>query len=159
MLRAWVLARRAEEHAARLNRRAAETDLADAQAALDQSAGDERGLLSQWGQPWLDGYRANVYLLAREPALAEEVNRAALARLDASLLYQRSALLSDVARAQAELGDVDRACATLEEALALARRQGVEVRLQHVRRARDCMGPEVDTPAVRHLDEQLRQVA
>jgi transcriptional regulator with XRE-family HTH domain len=159
VLRAWTYARRAEEHAARQDRSAAEKDLYAAQTALDETSGEERGLLSQWGQPWLDGYRANVYLLVRQPGLAEEVNTAALRRLDPSLLYQRSALLSDIARAQAEQGDVDRACATLEEALDLARRQGVEVRLQHVRRARERMGGDLDSAALRRLDEKLQLIA
>jgi ATP/maltotriose-dependent transcriptional regulator MalT len=125
-----------------------------ARAALDDRQ-VEHGLLSQWGQPWLAGYLANVHLLADEHDAAITVNREALAQLDEGLVYQRSALLSDVARAQAGQGDVDGACATLEEALALARRQGVEVRLQHVRRAREALPPAADTLAVRHLDEQL----
>jgi transcriptional regulator with XRE-family HTH domain len=157
VLRAWILARRAEEHAARGDRIAAERDLVEAQVALDRATSDERGLLSEWGQPWLDGYRGNVYLLAGQAALAEEVVTAALARIDPTLLYQRSALLSDVARAQAERGDIDRACSTLEESLGLARRQGVEVRIQHVRRAREFL--QIDTAAVRHLNDQLHPVA
>ena len=159
VLRAWTYARRAEEHAARHDEGAAARDLSAAQGALDEASGEERGLLSQWGQPWLDGYRANVYLLAHQPGLAEQVSTAALARLDSSLLYQRSALLSDIARAQAEQGDIDRACATLEEALDLARRQSVEVRLQHVRRARERMGRDVDSAALRRLDEKLDLIA
>jgi len=154
VLRAWILARRAEELAARGAAGPAHADMGAARAALEDRQ-VEHGLLSQWGQPWLAGYLANVHLLADEHDAAITVNREALAQLDEGLVYQRSALLSDVARAQAGQGDVDGACATLEEALALARRQGVEVRLQHVRRAREALPPAADTLAVRHLDEQL----
>lgn len=155
VLRAWALARRAEEHAARGATRAAQIDLVAAQRALDGAREPERGLLSRWGQPWLDGYRANVHLLIDEPRQAAEVNLAALAHLGAELHYQRSALLSDVARALAVQGDLDWACVTLGQALELARHQGVEVRVEHVRRARAAFPASADSAAVRHLDERL----
>lgn len=156
-MQSWLYARQAEEHAAAGDGDSAERDLERAQRAVGQVKDDEDGLLSCVDTAWLAGFRGScAVLLGRSTeaaAILEETARAELA-----LDTQRSAVMTDLARAYVQQDEIERACALLGDSLKLAAGAGFHEQVQRVRGVRRQLDSRRDTRPVKALDEQLLQI-
>jgi hypothetical protein len=74
------------------------------------------------------------------------------------MVKTRPRLLTAMATAHVQEGNIDAACHLGADALELADRQQVRTNLQDVRKLRLELEPWRDAPAVRELDEQLAAV-
>ncbi|MBJ7597065.1 MAG: helix-turn-helix transcriptional regulator [Candidatus Dormibacteraeota bacterium] len=158
--RAWLYARRAEEHAIRGVRRACETDLERAARALAEAEGCvEDGFLRSWDQAQLAGYRGNCAQLLGRWQEAISILDETLPNIPPTMLNQRAAVLTNLAAAHSQEGQdgVEQACGLLRQALDIAgpaRLVAAQQRIAGVRQRR--LRPFTRMPAVQQLDEQLR---
>ena len=90
---------------------------------------------------------------------AQAVLREALAALDPSVVKTRPRLLSALATAHVQQGEIEEACRVGSEALRIAAAQEVKPNLQDVRKLQLDLSPYRKHPAVKELGEQLRLVA
>src|SRR5437660_717116 len=151
---AWMLARRAEEHAVRGDTRAAHRDLGDAAECLGRAQGTPGGYFAAWDQAQLDGYRGSCATALGSPE-AVAILEGSLASTDTSLISQRTAILANLGAAHARLGHVDAACEALVEAVTVAGRSSLAVAIRRARGVRARLDPWAAAPAVRHLDELI----
>ena len=163
-LRAWLLARRAEEHAAAGHARQCERDLALADRALSRARGWGEGYFSSWDASGirLSGYAGNCALRLGRSRTAIEVLERALAGTPAGLVSQRAAVLADLGAAcvTGAAPEIDRACALLSAALDLAAGAGMAEKVSRVTSVRERhLGAHAAEPAVRRLDEQIAAAA
>lgn len=100
-LRAYVLARRAEEHAAAGRARQAYNDIDSADRAVQEARELDDGFFCDWSPARLAGYRGNCAVLLGRPAEAANVLEAALAETPANLVPQRAGVLADLGAAYA----------------------------------------------------------
>jgi transcriptional regulator with XRE-family HTH domain len=161
VFRAWILARRAQQLAAHGSGRAAERDLEAICGVLGRYAGPPmEGFLAHWRpEARATSSRGKCALfLGRNDAVG--ILEEAWRRTDPRLTAQRSAIENDIAAAclRRRDPDVDRACAMLSSSLALATQAGAVSCVQHARDVRRMMEPWRAAPAVRALDEQLREL-
>ena len=87
---------------------------------------------------------------------AQQVLRSALVSLDPSAVKTRPRLLTALATAHVQHGDVDEACRLGIEALTHAAQQQVQPNLQDVRKLRMDLELWRNAEAVREFDERLR---
>ena len=151
---AWMLARRAEEHAVRGDARAAYRDLDDAAGCLGRAQGTPSGYFAAWDQAQLDGYRGSCATALGSPE-AVVILEGSLASTDKTLVSQRTAILANLGAAHARLGHVDAACEALVEALTVAGRSSLAVAIRRARGVRVRLDPWAAAPAVRHLDDLI----
>jgi ATP/maltotriose-dependent transcriptional regulator MalT len=90
------------------------------------------------------------------PAACRRVLEAALGSLDPEMVKTRPRLLSALATAHVQQGNINEACRIGADVLALADRQQVTTNLQDVRRLRLDLEPWRDTEAVRGLRSARR---
>ncbi len=151
---AWVLARRAEEHAVRGAGQPAQRDLDDAARYLDRVQGEPSDYFAAWNRAQLDGYRGScATALGSSDAVA--ILEGSLAGTDAALVSQRTAILANLGAAQARLGRIDEACNALADALMIAGRANLAVAIRRVRGVRLRLDPWSAAPPVRRLDELI----
>jgi hypothetical protein len=162
----WLLARRAEEHAAthhlvgrKRAQLACERDLAAAETRLPENDAEVRCLPGPRTALDLAGFRGNcALLLGRDREAAEVLARAADdATPDRATL--RAVLLNDLGAALARLAEVDAACAAFMKSLDLADETGAAVHAQRVAGAARYLDLWRSSPAVGALEERLRQMA
>jgi tetratricopeptide (TPR) repeat protein len=134
-LRAWALARRAEEHAAAGDAEASARDLAEAERELGRVEGR---LVLPGPRTAVDlaGFRGNCAALLgsdrRAAQEAAEVLKRAVAEAPPERTTFRAVLLNDLGSALAQLGEVEAACAAFEESVELALQTGAAVHVQRV---------------------------
>lgn len=159
--RAWLVGLEAEAHALAGNEAASLRALDQAETIVS-GAGEEdaarRPRTAFFDRARLVGERGVALARLGRPAAARQVLEAALGSLDPEMVKIRPRLLSALATAHVQEGNVDEACRIGADALALADRQQVTTNLQDVRRLRLDLEPWRDTHAVRELDEQLAAV-
>jgi hypothetical protein len=164
--RTWLLARRAEEHAANHHQvgraeaqLACERDLAAAEESLLVNDAEVRCLPGPRSALDLAGFRGNCALmLGRDREAAEVLARAAEdATPDRATL--RAVLLNDLGAALARLAEIDAACAAFMQSLDLADETGAAVHAQRVAGAARHLDPWRNSPMVAALEERLRQMA
>jgi hypothetical protein len=107
---------------------------------------------------YLAGERGVALARLGQPEAAQEVLRTTLVSLDPSVMKTRPRLLTALATAHVQQGDVDRACELGVEALGIAAQQEVQPNLQDVRKVRLELEPWRNSQAVKDFDEQLRAV-
>lgn len=159
LLRAWVLARRAEEHAIVGDAAASDRDIDRAEhyfAAVEPPAD---GLLSGWDAARMAGYRGACAVSLRRPAEAARVLERAVAASPSDLVANRAKFLTNLGAAQVQRQQIEEACASLAGALGIAARCGLAARIQHIRQVRRTLNRWRDASAVKQLDEQLRLAA
>lgn len=157
-VRAWVHMRRSDEQALAGEAAASERDLQEADRWLARGRTD--------GDPFygsaagLAGYRASRAVLLGRPADAIEAVEAELRTQPGSPAsdQERSILVMLLGAAYAQHGEVEHACALLQEALAAAVDAGLRLRVQRVAGLRQRHLGGVQAAALRRLDEQLRAV-
>jgi tetratricopeptide (TPR) repeat protein len=157
-LRAYVWARRAEEHAAAGRARRAHEDIDRGDRAVQEGRHPDDGFFSDWSPARLAGYRGNCAVLLERPAEAISVLEAALIETPANLVPQRAGVLADLGAAYAhpKVRQIDQSCALLSESLLTANRGAALERVQRVSGIRErYLQPWEREPAVRRLDEQL----
>jgi transcriptional regulator with XRE-family HTH domain len=159
VLRAWMLARRAQQHAAHGNGRAADRDLDTICSVLGRYASPPtEGFLTHWRpEARVTSSRGKCAMfLGRTGAVG--ILEEAWKRTDRRLTAQRSAIENDIAAAclSRRDPDIERACAMLSSSLTLASQVGAASCVQHARDVRRLLDPWRAAPAVRALDEQLR---
>jgi transcriptional regulator with XRE-family HTH domain len=153
-MRAMVLAKRAEEHAAAGDELATGRDLGEAERLL-ANAPPHDGFFAGWDEVRMAGYRGSCALALWQPREAAAVLEGAMKRTKASLVGQRCAVVTDLAAAYAQEGDVDRACHLLTESLDDAERSGLEELVLRASGAREHLSRWRDSPAVKRLDERF----
>jgi tetratricopeptide (TPR) repeat protein len=157
-IRVFVLASRAEDHAAIGDAGAAYRDLDRAESALEKATARDDGYFTQWDGARIAGYRGSCELALHRSDAAVPVLESALARTSDSLLGQRCAVITDLAAAYAQQREVERSCVLLTESLDTAERTGLSELTQRVFGARQHLGPWRDAAPVRQLDERLLTV-
>jgi tetratricopeptide (TPR) repeat protein len=160
-LRAYVWARRAEEHAASGRAKRAFEDIDRAQRAVQEAREPDDGFFSDWAPGRLAGYRGNCAVLLGRPAEAATILEAALAATPDNLIPQRAGVLADLGAAYAhpKLRHLDQSCAFLSQSLHTAHRGAAMERVQRVVGIRErYLQAWRREPAVRRLDEQLAEV-
>lgn len=155
LLRTWIHAARAEEHAVLGDAGSSYRDLDAAERALSASGRRETGFFSHWDRFRLAGFRGNCELLLGRPREAAATLEESLQNTSPSLLGPFACVCADLAAAYAEQGEIERACSLLARGLAVATQaeagpDGIE-RITGIRNRYI----HVDSPAVKDLDEQL----
>jgi transcriptional regulator with XRE-family HTH domain len=157
-LRSWLLARRASEHAAEGNRRAAFNDLDRAAQAAASATHAGTGFFAGWTEERLAGYRGCCAVLLRTRD-AVTIQEDAAAHVGPAMISQHSAVLIDLATAYARSRRPDDACALLSSTLDVAAHAHLP---EIVRRVMTVRRYDLDgwkrLPGVRRLDEQLRSM-
>jgi hypothetical protein len=161
-LRVFALGRRAEEHAisgASGAEVAAGRDLDLAEQALAGAGEPDPGFFGYSNADRLAGCRGTCAVMLGKSKEAVDVLSAVLDATPRDLVGERSILLTDLAAAYAQQAEVGQACDALSRSLAVGApgdANRVE-RILSVRRA--SLDRWSDAPAVRRLDEQLREAA
>jgi len=157
--RSWLVTLEAEAHALAGDQARTLRALEEAEAAMSR-AGEQgearRPRVVFFDAPRLAGERGVALARLGQPDAAQEALRPALASLDPSVVKTRPRLLTALATAHVQQGDVDEASRLGSEALGLVARQPAQSNLQDVRRLRLELEPWRDAQAVREFDEQLR---
>lgn len=159
--RAWMLARRAQQHASAREGPAALADLETIGAVLGGPAAHTDGFLARWNpESRVPSSRGKVALFLGQSD-AVPILEAALARTDPLLAAQRAALKNDLAAAYVRTGepDIEHACAILGDSIGLAEQAGANACIQHARDVRRLLEPWHTAQAVQQLDEQLHELA
>ncbi len=161
-LRAWLYARRAEEHAVVGERRAAYSDIERASTMLGRycEGGDDFPIMPGWRDARLARYHGSAAQLVHDYPLAVTILTGTLAALHPSYLPQRAMALTDLGTAYAHLPqpEVEHACDLLGQAHAIAAPAGLGEAGRRVMRARHHLQQWAGDPCVQRLDEQLALV-
>ncbi len=162
-LRAWLLARRAEEHAAGGRRssaaaRACARDLATAERLLTGKGASGCLPGPKTELDW-NGFRGNCALMLGRDDEAVQVLRASLAAAPLDRATLRAVLLNDYGAALARLGQVDEACAAFTESLGLADETGAAVHAQRVAGGARHLERWRQAPVVAELLDRLARLA
>lgn len=157
VLRAWTLARRAQERTAFGDTAGAERDLTAAKGQFDPTGVNAETFYAYASPGWIIGYEASCNRLGRRWAEAESAYSGVLTHPSSPLW--RSVTMSSLASVQARQGDPGQAARTLRQAVGLAIETNTPLRLRHVYGARAQLDPFRDTPAVQEFDHFLTQVA
>ncbi len=156
LLRTWLHACRAEDHAMLGDAGEANRAMGAAEAALARATPGAAGFFEHWDSARLAGFRGNCAVLLGRPDDAIPVLEAVARDTSPALVAPYTAVLTDLAAAHAQRGDVDRACGILGDVLTTASKAGMPERAGRVRRARDAhLAGWLDARAVRQLDEHL----
>jgi transcriptional regulator with XRE-family HTH domain len=159
LLRAWVLARRAEEHAALGDGYAADADLAAAGGCLRDPQPCADCIIGPRESSQLAGFQGSCAVLLGRYEDAAGVLRASLDTMPAGMVAWRSVVSADMGAALAGMNEVDAAADALSVALDLAAEAGAPEHARRVRGVRQRhLSRFADVPAVRHLDERLISV-
>jgi tetratricopeptide (TPR) repeat protein len=159
--RAWLATLEAEAHAlagdtSKCLRLFDEAEIAMSRAGEEDEA--RRPRVAFFDPHRLAGERGVALARLGQPEAAQEVLRPALTSLDPSVVKTRPRLLTALATAHVQQGDVDRACELGAEALGIAAQQEVQTNLRDVRKLRLELEPWRNSQAVKDLDERLRAV-
>jgi hypothetical protein len=154
VLRAWLLARRAEEHAGRGDADSAWADLELAERNFSQIEGRPSGFFSAWDAAQLAGYRGNCAQLLHAKD-APDILNAALANTAPSLVSQRSAILINLGAWYVHAEQIEEACAAVAESLRIAHDAGLAMSERRAHGVRGLMESWRSASAVKELDRLL----
>ncbi|WP_435059245.1 hypothetical protein [Streptomyces sp. bgisy060] len=134
-------------------------DRAEAFAARPEMAGDGRSGHGDFATPaYLEGQRANCWLLLGRPDRAVPILSTALAALPLVYRRDRGLLLARLATAHARNGDMEQAVDQARQALMVARSGGSTRTLRETIAAVDAMRSAPDTPGVAELVRAVAQI-
>lgn len=152
---AWLRSLEAEAHAAAGHNGDAFRALDRAEAALDKAVtGEPRPRVPFFDNTRLAGERGVISVRLGAVDEGRQVLDDAVRCLEPGLKIQ-SRLLTSLARAHLEQGDIERACQLARDSLAVARASETEPSLQDVMTLRDELRPWDDSTAVQDLDAAL----
>jgi transcriptional regulator with XRE-family HTH domain/tetratricopeptide (TPR) repeat protein len=161
-LRAWLYARRAEEHAVVGSKQAAYSDVERAYKVVGRNhlGSDDFPILPTWRDARLTRYHGSVAQLVQDYKQAISILTETLDALNPAYLPQRAMALTDLATAHAHLPqpEVEFASQLLGQAHAIAAPAGLGEATRRVMEARHQLQQWADSPSVRRLDEQLRPI-
>jgi len=153
--RAWLAARRAEEHARAGNRQAALASLDLARNLHHQSTQDDRAWTRFFDHARLSGMAAATYARTGRLTDAEQCTAEATAALPPlAAAKKRTLILLDVATAMLSRGQLDQACHYACAAIAAATESSFGYGAERLRQFRAQLAPH-SADAVRRLDGQL----
>jgi hypothetical protein len=164
LLYAWLLVRRAEEHANRHDSLACSLDLREAEPFLARPIGRGEGFLAHWKSApgaRLAGYQGSCARLLGRSMDAIPAIEAALKEISPSWISVRSSVLGDLAAAYAlrnRPGDVDQSCALLNDSLDLASGARLGIYVRRVAGVRKLLDWAAAARSVRQLDERLHEL-
>jgi hypothetical protein len=157
-LRSWLLANRAQQLAATGQPSASYRDLEASAHYASLSEQGHEDMLSGWDQVRVDAYRGICAMTLGRPDEVIAITESVLARTGPKRL-QRALQQADLAAGYAQRGDVDQACVLLGEALTAASLAQFPEGVQRVRSTRAKYLSDVDSSAVRQLDEMLATIS
>ncbi len=161
-LRAWLYARRAEEHAVVGDRRAAYSDIERAYRVIgrQREGVDDFPILPAWRDARLTRYYGSAAQLVHDHRQAVTILTGTLDTLHPSYLPQRAMAMTDLATAYTHLAqpEVEHACDLLGQAHAIAAPAGLGEATRRVMEARHHLQQWADSPSVQRLDERLRPI-
>jgi transcriptional regulator with XRE-family HTH domain len=161
-LRAWLYARRAEEHAVVGDRRAAYSDIERAYRVMGRQVegSDDFPILATWRDARLTRYHGSAAQLVHDHRQAVTILTGTLDALRAAYLPQRAMAMTDLATSYAHLPqpEVEHACDLLGQAHAIAAPAGLGEATRRVMEARHHLQQWADSPPVQRLDERLRPI-
>ncbi len=158
LLRTWLYACRAEDHAVLAQISEVARDMEAAEAALAQASSRSGDFFDHWDSARLAGFRGNCAVLLGQPGEAIPVLESVARNTSPTLVSPYTAVLTDLAAAYGQRGEVERACAILGDVLTTASRAGRPERAGRVQRTRNAhLAGWADSHAVRALDDHLRQ--
>lgn len=160
-MRGWAAGCRAAERAFRGEVAECQRELARAEDVLAEiRPGEENGFLAYWERTRVDGYVGLCNLLLGQGDAAEQALTRSLDTADPSLVRHRLGVTVDLGIARVLQGEIEAACATLDEACVHAERGKFPIVLRRIRNvhARQ-LARWHDLPAVRSLDEHLHESA
>ncbi len=160
LLRTWLYACRAEDHALLDHAEEAKRDLDLAESALAQAPHHPGGFFDHWDATRLAGFRGNCAVLLRKPEDAIPVLEAVARETSPELVGPYAAVQADLAAAYRQREEVERACALLDDVLVMAHTARMPEQATRVQRIRNLyLSHRADTVAVRLLDDHLSQFA
>jgi transcriptional regulator with XRE-family HTH domain len=154
-LRVFVLASRAEDHAATGGAELAYRDLDAAETLLQSTTERDNGYFVRWDNARIAGYRGSCELRLNRPANATAILEPALAHTSRDLARQRCAVMIDLAAAYAQQREIERSCSLLMDSLESAGRNSMGSEVERAVGARNFLNPWKQTPHVKQLDERL----
>src|SRR5437588_5978158 len=158
LLRTWLHACRAEDHAVLGHAEEAQRDLDVAESALAQASHHPGGFFDHWDVTRLAGFRGNCAVLLREPEDAIPVLEAVVQNTSPDLVGPYAAVQADLAAAYSQRDEVERACALLDDVLVTAHTARMPEQAARVQRIRSVyLSHRAGTAAVRQLDDHLSQ--
>jgi hypothetical protein len=158
LLRTWLYACRAEDHAVLGHAEDAKRDLDVAESALAQAPYHPGGFFDHWDATRLAGFRGNCAVLLREPEDAIPVLEAVARNTSPDLVGPHGAVHADLAAAYSQRDEVERACTLLDDVLVTAHAARMPEQAARVQRIRSVyLSHRADTAAVRQLDDHLSQ--
>jgi tetratricopeptide (TPR) repeat protein len=157
---ALTFSSRAYEHADAHQKEAAMHDMEAAEAHLGrlEQADASRYIIEDIESEVAISRARCLLQLDRAADAVRELDRI-LAGMEPASKSARSMVLVELAAAQAKLGEIELACAVLHDALHLAYEASAPYRAQRVLATRQQWLAGYDTPALRHLDEELQPLA
>jgi transcriptional regulator with XRE-family HTH domain len=158
LLRTWLHACRAEDHAFLGHVGEAKRDSDVAESALAQAPHHPGGFFDHWDSTRLEGFRGNCAVLLREPEEAISILEAVVRNTSPDLVGPYAAVQADLAAAYSQHDEVERACALLDDVLVSAHTARMPEQAARVHRIRNAyLSHRADTAAVRQLDDHLSQ--
>jgi len=158
-MRGWAAGCSAAEHAFRGEADETRRELDRAQEiATEIRPGEEHGFLAYWEQTRVDGYVGLCNLLLGRAEAAEQALLQSLRTADPSLLRHRLGVMIDLGIARSLQGEVEAACAVLDEVCTTAEHGDFPIVVRRIRNVRrDHLARWHDLPEVRSLDEHLHE--
>jgi lipopolysaccharide biosynthesis regulator YciM len=131
-------------------------DMDAADAALAQAGTHSADFFDHWDETRVAGFRGNCAVLLGESDQAVSILEKVARTTDRSLVGPYTAVLTDLATAYAQRGEVDHACGILGDVLVTAQVARMPERAERVRRARNShLRRYAHTQAVHRLDNHL----
>ncbi len=140
LLRTWLHACRAEDHAVLGHEEEAQRDLDVADSALAEAPQHPGGFFDHWDGTRLAGFRGNCAVLLRKPEDAIPILEAVVRNTSPDLVGPYAAVQADLAAAYSQRDELERASALLDDVLVTL-----------------YLSDRADTAAVRQLDDHLSQ--
>ncbi len=157
-IRSWLAAVEAEVHA-RLGNDDACRRAFDVSKSITASTpfGDDP-YFTGFNPSRQSGYEGACFMRLQQPKRALPALQDALNQLEPSAIRRRSTLLTDIGAAYAQLGDVQSACTSLGQALAITAQFTKSLStLQRIAGVRDRLMPWKESPYIKEIDEQFAQ--
>jgi tetratricopeptide (TPR) repeat protein/transcriptional regulator with XRE-family HTH domain len=157
-IRSWLAAVEAEVHARLGNDDACRWALDVSKSITASTPFGDDSYFTGFNPSRQSGYEGACFMRLQQPQRALPALQDALNQLEPSAIRRRSTLLTDIGAAYAQLGDVQSACTSLGQALAITAQLTRSLStLQRIASVRDRLMPWKESPYVKEIDEQFAQ--
>jgi tetratricopeptide (TPR) repeat protein len=155
-IRAWLAAVEAEVHARLGNDDACRRALDVSKLTSASTPLGDDPYFTGFNSSRQSGYEGACFLRLQQPKRALPALQEALSQLDTAAIRRRSTLLTDIGAAYAHLGDVQSACTSLGQALAITAQLTRSLStLQRIAGVRDSLTPWQESSSVKEIDERF----